>query len=269
MKPQLHWSHLSMYTKCGEQFRRRYVEGEILPPGVGAVAGTAMHKGIELDLRHKLETGALAPAEEVVETARDSVAKTFDSPLGVFLSDEEKAEGEKAVLGKTIDAAVACSALHHRELAPLARPVRVERKWVLELDNFPFDLGGTIDCDEGGAIWDWKSSKYAPADDEAETSGQVSLYSLAKKAHDGAFPLVRLGYVVKTKALYTVVQETRRDKGSVAPMIAALERIAAGIEREVFPFAASMSPRPWWCGPKWCGYYSTCPGVCGRVTVGF
>ena len=266
-KRQLHWSQISMYTKCAEQFRRRYILGEILPPGVGAVSGTGMHKAVEMDLTRKLETGELAPEEEVTERARDAVAEAFDAPAGVLLTAEEKAEGADKAKAAAIDAAVTCAAVHHQELAPLASPRQIERKWVLDLGGFPFDLSGTIDCDDGDAIWDWKTAKRTPAADEAEMSGQVTMYSLAKLTLDGSIPAARMGYVVKLKTPKTVVLETRRTKEDFAPLVRALERIADGIEKEVYPFASSMAPRPWWCHPNWCGYYKTCEGVCNKTSV--
>lgn len=266
-KRQLHWSQISMYTRCAEQFRRRYIEGEILPPGVGAVSGTGLHRAVELDLTRKIETGELAPEEEVTETARDAVVKSFDDPMGVFFSDEEREEGEAAVKARVIDEAVSCVSLHHKELAPLANPLRVERKWVLELGGFPYDLGGTIDCDDGDVIWDWKTAKRTPAEDEAKGSGQVAMYSLAKLKLDGAIPEARLGYVVKNKAPKIEIRYARRTLEEFAPLVRALERIADAIDKEVFPFASWTTPRPWCCNPKWCGFYGSCEGVCNKTSV--
>ena len=265
--PQLHWSQISMYTRCAEQFRRRYIMGEILPPGAGAVSGTGMHRAVELNLTRKLETGELAPEEEVTEAARDSVVKSFDAPEGVFLNDDEKAEGADAVKAKAIDVAVSCASLHHKELAPLAAPRQVERKWVLDIPNFPFGLAGTIDCDDGDVIWDWKTSKVSPNAEEADLSGQVTMYSLAKLTLDGKIPAARLGYVVKTKTPKAMVLEARRKREDFAPLLRALERIAEAIEKEVYPFASMTSPRPWCCNPKWCGYYKDCEGVSQRAFV--
>lgn len=264
---QLHWSHISMYTRCAEQYRRRYIMGEILPPGTGAVSGTGMHRAVELNLTRKIETGELAPEEEVTEAARDSVVKSFDASDGVFLSDDEKDEGAEAVKAKAIDEAVMCASLHHKKLAPLAVPRQVERKWVLDIPNFPFGLAGTIDCDDGDAIWDWKTAKTSPVACEADLSGQITMYSLAKLTLDGDIPLARLGYVVKTKTPKAVVQETRRKREDFAPLLRSLERIADAIDKNVFPFASMTSPRPWCCSPKWCGYYKDCEGVSQRVSV--
>ena len=265
--PQLHWSQISMYTRCPEQFRRRYIEGEILPPGVGAISGTGLHKAVELDLTRKIEVGELAPEEEVTEAARDSVAKSFDAPEGVFLNNDEKAEGADAVKAKAIDAAVSCASLHHNELAPLAAPRQVERKWVLDIPNFPFDLAGTIDCDDGDTIWDWKTSKNTPTADDANLSGQVTMYSLAKLTLDGILPAANLGYVVKLKKPKTMVLPTQRTREDFAPLLRALERIAEAIDKNIFPFASMTSPRPWCCSPRWCGFYKTCKGVSQRVSI--
>lgn len=267
MKPQLHWSHISMFTKCAEQYRRRYILGEKFPPGSGAACGTGMHKGAELDLTRKIETGQLAATEEVTEAARDAVVKTFDSPEGVTFTEDEQAEGVGKVKAKAIDAAVSCASTHHSGLAPLANPLQVERKWVLDIDNFPFGLAGTIDCDEGDIVWDWKTAAKTPPADEAKNSGQITMYSLAKFAHDKVIPTFRLGYVVKTKTPKVVVQETRRTREDFQPLIRAMERIAEAIDKEIFPFSAWMAPRPWWCHPNWCGYYNTCEGVSCKTLV--
>jgi len=95
-KPHLSISQISMYTRCGEQHRRRYGLGEIIPPGVSLICGSGTHKGIETTLTRKIETGALATDEEVGDAARDCVVKAFAG--GEFLlSEDEKFEGADKV----------------------------------------------------------------------------------------------------------------------------------------------------------------------------
>ncbi len=136
-----------------------------------------------------------------------------------------------------------------------------------DIPNFPFGLAGTIDCDEGGVIWDWKTAKASPTADVADLSEQITMYSLAKATLDKEIPVARLGYVVKLKKPKTMVLETRRTRNDFSPLLRALERIAEAIDKEVFPFASMTSPRPWCCSPKWCGYYATCEGVSCRTQV--
>ena len=40
-------SMLGLFCRCQEAFRRRYIEGIKLPPGIAACIGTGMHKGAE------------------------------------------------------------------------------------------------------------------------------------------------------------------------------------------------------------------------------
>lgn len=274
MKRQLHWSQIAQFTRCPEQFRRRYVLGESLPPTTGALIGTAMHRAAEVDLKRKMDSGALAPIEEVVTAARDVVSKAFDSALGILLTDEEKKSGLDSARANTVDMAVCCAAAHHARLAPLAEPVMVERRWTLELESHPFDLAGTIDCDENGSFWDWKTAARSPSADEADLSGQLTMYSMAKAILDEkdktaslVIPEARLGYVVKTKFPKTLVLRSRRTHADFEPFMRTIERIAGAIDKESYTYAASTAPRPWWCSAKWCGYHSTCDGVSSRVCV--
>lgn len=256
-----------MFTKCPEQYRRRYLLGGRFPPGAKAVTGTGVHLAAEIDLSHKIVKGVLAPEEQITEAARDSVVHSFESDQGVYLTEEDEEQGFARVRANAIDSAVRFAALHHKELAPLANPRQLERKWVLNVDGFPFDLAGTIDCDDGDVIWDWKTSGKTPPASEAHDSGQVTVYSLAKYTLDKRMPTARLGYVINTKVPKTVVLETRRTTAEFKPLIVAMERIADAIDKQVFTFAAWMTPRPWWCHPNWCGYYRTCPGVSKRAMI--
>ena len=42
-KPYLSPSQMGMYCRCGEQYRRRYIEKEIIPPGFALIKGGSVH----------------------------------------------------------------------------------------------------------------------------------------------------------------------------------------------------------------------------------
>jgi hypothetical protein len=261
---QLHWSQISIYTKCAEQFRRRYICGDIIPPSVALVTGKGFHRGVETTLKHKMEKGELPSVGMAQEAAHDAVEKEFtESEIALAEEDGTKEQAKAAA----IDTAVMCATMHHNELAPHVNPIAIERPWVINITGYPVQIAGTIDCDEGEIIDDWKSAKKSPSANEAHDSGQITMYSMAKFVCDKIIPRARIGYVVKTKTPKTLWLETTRTKDDFRPMLAVIERISAAIEKEIFPFASSMSPRPWWCSPKWCGYYNTCDGVCAKTTV--
>lgn len=259
---QLHWSHIQMYTKCAEQYRRRYIMGDKLPPGIALIAGSGFHTGVEKTLTHKLETGELPPIEQTTEAACDKVKDMFNDE--VFLNDDEQQEGVDKLKGIVIDTAVKCASVHHQILAPQVNPKHIERKWVLEIPQLSMELAGTIDCDEGDIVDDWKTAAKSPRDTEADESGQLTMYSMAKYFIDGNIPKSRLGFVIKTKEPKAKFQETTRTKEDFEPLLKIIGRVREGIEKQVFPFASSMSPRPFYCCPKYCGYYKTCEGVCGK-----
>ena len=50
----IHQSNLGTALRCGEQFRRRYIEGERIPPGVAAGRGTGVHNANDVNLSQKV-----------------------------------------------------------------------------------------------------------------------------------------------------------------------------------------------------------------------
>ena len=146
-KPQIHWSHISQFTKCGEQYRRRHIENDIRPPGVAAHVGGATHKGIECDMSHKMATGELASPEAIATAAYEEVNKRFERD-GVHMGKDEKGKKIADIRGEAIDEAIRLGRVHHKELAPKIEPAFLERPWVVEMRGFPHDLAGRIDLME-------------------------------------------------------------------------------------------------------------------------
>src|SRR5688572_33095123 len=93
-KPHLSFSQLDMLSKCGEQYRRRYVLGERLPPGVAMIVGGAVDKSVNANMTNKKDSGALLPIEQVQDTARDALNSEWERG-GVVLQDDERARGLK------------------------------------------------------------------------------------------------------------------------------------------------------------------------------
>lgn len=264
-KPQLHQSALDMLSKCGEQYYRRYVLGEKIPPGVAMVIGSATHKSIETNLAEVVRGNAMLPVEQVADVARDELEGLWKS--GVSLSDEELAAGMKAVKGGAIDTAVALSRLHRTDLAPTLTPTAVERKFVIKLEGFPLDLAGQIDIQEGTArIRDTKTAAKSPSQADADDSIQFTMYGLAAKVLDGAGPTeFALDALVKTKVPKVATLKTTRTDDDYQMLLRRVERAATIIEKGAFVPARTTD---WWCSKRFCGFWSTCPFSSRPVTVG-
>lgn len=259
-KPQLHSSHISMFTRCGEQYRRRYIEGQILPPGVALLIGTATHSAIEMEMKHKFETGLLLPDDQVTEAARDGLNSAWEE-RGCELTEEEKGRGVNVVKGGAVDTAIALAGVHHKVLAPNINPLHVERAWVVELDGFPYDLGGRIDLQEKpintkvGRVRDTKTAGKSPGPNDAHGKQQLTVYATAVKVLDGEYPELSVDYLVKGKHPKAVTQETIRDAMDTDVLLRRIEAMCLALEKGVF---LPASPEDWWCGPRFCGYADTC-----------
>ena len=78
-------SMLGLFSRCQEAFRRRYIEGVKLPPGIAACIGTGMHKGAEANHRQKIESGVDMPLGDIQDAARDGYNAALAN--GVFIPD--------------------------------------------------------------------------------------------------------------------------------------------------------------------------------------
>ena len=252
-KPQLHASALGMH--CMEAFRRRYIEGEIIPPGIAAIVGTGTHRSIEINLSNKIETGELLPLDAVQDAARDGLIGAWESQE-IMLQPEEAAQGVIVVRGQAIDKAVRLARLHHSEKAPNINPVAVERSWSLNIPGKTFELVGTMDVQEPDRIRDTKTSGKTPAADAAVRSVQLKTYALAIWVIDKAMPeKVVLDYLVDNKKPSAVSLEHEPNADDLDVVMARIDVIDRAMQAGIY---MPVEPTHWKCSPKFCGYHSAC-----------
>ena len=53
-KPYISPSQLNTFENCGEAYKRRYLDKEIIPPVVAALRGTGVHRGAEMNFVQKI-----------------------------------------------------------------------------------------------------------------------------------------------------------------------------------------------------------------------
>lgn len=252
-------SQLDTLSRCGEQYRRRYLEREIIPPGIAALVGKATDQAVSTNLQHKVDTAELLPVEAVGDVARDGIANEWASG-GVKLEPDEVARGEQAVKGEATDKAVRLAVLHATDKAPSLSPTHVQRRWTLELKNYPLDLVGVLDVQEAGrSVRDTKTAGKTPSQNIAHQSDQLTAYALAVKVIDGEPPdLVALDYLIDNKTPVVKTFESTRDNDDFRALLHRVEVSIAALEKGVFVPARQTD---WWCSPKFCGYHSTCKYV--------
>jgi RecB family exonuclease len=261
VKPCLSPSSIDTYLKCGEMWRRRYVLGERIPPGIAILKGKSVHGAAEANFKQKIESHKDLKLSDLKEAA----AASFDRSVaeGIELTPEEKEKGKETVLGEVKDRSIILTGLFAEKVAPLYQPVLVEEKLVIEMPNSPFDLLGYIDlADNKDVISDLKTTGKSKTQDEADQSNQLTYYAAAYQVKTGRKPSkLRLDVLVDKKAPEHQQIETGRDFPDFERLAAKVEMVAKGIKAEVF---LPPPPGSWACSPKFCGYWSTCKIRNGR-----
>lgn len=269
-RPTWSQSKLGMFTRCGMQYKFRYIDGLRIPPGVALIVGTATHKAVEYDLTNKIQSGELLPLEAVQDLAALAFKANWNASEVKVDEDELAEAGSMAkVKGAASDKAVRLASLHHRKVAPSISPVHIERYFRLELKGYPFDLDGFMDVQEPDAVRDTKTTGKSPSKDEADNSMQLTMYGLAFRSLEGRNPAkLILDYLVDKKEPQEVTQTSERSDEDYRRLVMRAERAHEAIDKGVF---IPTDPSNWVCSAKWCGYWeSVCPfGRRARVQVGF
>lgn len=252
-------SQLEMFCRCPESYRRRYIEGERLPPGIAAVKGTAVHGGAAVNFTQKMETRQDLPVSDIVDAAVAAFEAETHGELA--FTREETSRGIKAVIGDAKDAVADMATVHATEQAPDYQPVLVEAKVRIELPNAPRDLLGVIDlADEQGRVVDFKTSGKRKAQNEVDSSVQLTIYAAAHEAVTGTpTEEVRLDTLVQLKrGTERQVLTSTRNEHDFRALANRASAVMAAIDAGNFTPAI---PGAWWCSAKWCGFWSSCKFV--------
>jgi hypothetical protein len=258
-KPYVSHSQINLYSNCGEAFRRRYIEGDIIPPGVAALRGRAVHGAAEVNHRQKKKSGIDLSLADLT----DAAASTFEETRkreGYSLTPEEQKVGGPIVLGQAKDRAVKLTGLYASHVAPAIEPDLVEERVRIILPAAPVDLLGVLDVTtKQERIKDLKTANRSKAQGEADSSLQLSLYSLAYRVKKGTDPAgIDLEVLVDTTIPKHQRITTTRSRRDYEALVARVNAFLKAKDAGVFPPA---NVGHWLCSPRWCGYFATCPYV--------
>ena len=250
-------SQLQMFQRCGEQWRRRYLEEEVIPPGIAARVGSGVHKAAEKNFRVKMRSGEDLP----LDAFQDAAAEAYDEALseGVFFAPDEL-PGAKIAMARGKDDAVSLATLYRREVVPTIMPELVEEKITLELPGVPLPVVTVLDLYTADkSLRDLKTSAKKWAEDKAHASPQPTAYREAVKAATGEYPAdIRFDVLVRTKTPTLQIIDTARTDEDTAVLIKQFNMMVAAINAGIF---LPAEPDAWICSPKWCGYWFSCPYI--------
>jgi putative RecB family exonuclease len=258
-KPHLSSTQLDTFCRCPEQWRRRYIEGDVIPPGIASAKGKGFHTGAETNMRQKIETYEDLPVSDIVEL---SVA-AFEAQAhgGIAFTDDEHTRGPSIVIGEAKDSLRVLATVHAQQQAPDYQPILVEQTVRIELPNAPRDLLGIIDlADNLDRVTDFKTAGRKKNQADADDSVQLTTYAAAFHAHTGRQPSeVRLDSVIQTKTKTDrQVITSQRGGADFSALAHRINAVTRAIDAGNF---TPTAPGSWWCSARWCGYWSTCKYV--------
>lgn len=249
-------SQLNMLLRCGEQYRRRYLLGEIMPPSGAMVLGSCGHKAEEKNFKQKIESKSDIPLEEV----KEEFSSVWEEKKYEIEWKKEDLDGKsvKQVEASEKDRGISLVDVFHREQAPAIQPAFVEEKFEVKFEGgYPKLIGFLDNITDEELILDYKFSKKSPIKDDILNDSQITAYDFGYRAKFGKKPKgMKKIWSVSTKTPKTVMQTTvPREDAQIQRFMLRLEKAMEAIEKEIFLPAA---PGSWACSPKWCGYYSSC-----------
>lgn len=259
-------SQLEMVQRCGIQFQFRYEKGMRLAPGIAAIRGSGFHHANRRNFEQKVTTYVDLPTDEVVASAAEYVDGAFGAGE-VYLTPDERTVGLGKLRSETKDAATQMVGHFMEKVAPHIQPEHVEKKVTFnpDADKFPTKLMGILDLvKKVGAsrtIVDMKTGARSPNADAAETSQQLTMYSLLYRALTGEEETaVELSHVIRTSAgrLSSMTQTSHRDIEDIKILVRRLAAAHQTIKAGIF---LPTNPSNWWCDEKWCGFWNICPFV--------
>lgn len=255
MIESIHQSMVNTWLRCGVQFERRYINGEIIPPGVAARRGSAAHKGAEVSNRSVMESGNIPPLDVLQDATRDEYKRLIKDE-GVFIPADQKAE-TNVILNDNLNQAMAAVKKYHEAIAPNVKPIGTEIKITADV-GLSLPVAGIIDCAEEGRIRDLKVRGRASNKATADMDLQPSFYWVLYRERFGKFPdefIYDEIVPLKTKTTYNPIPTSRNAEAMERwrlYLAAFLRDLGTGIFRP-------SDPGNFLCSPNWCGYYQSCP----------
>ncbi len=245
-----------MLLRCGEQYKRRYLDKDIIPPNAAMTRGKCGHEALGLNYTQKVESGIDLPVEEV-ESAFSEAWDSYSYQID-WRTDELQGKPKKVVSGLFKDSGVGLVKVFHVELSPKIHPVHVEKEFRVNFEGGYPDLLGYMDrIDQGDEIGEKKFVSKSPMYNDVTTDEQLTTYDLGFRSMFGRKPAkLKKQWAVALKKPKTVEQECGpRSDAHIQRFLRRLERASISIDKEIFLPAA---PGHWCCSPKWCGYWETC-----------
>lgn len=243
-------SMLGLYCNCQEAFRRRYIEGEIIPPAIAMAVGTGVHKAAEINHLQKIESGFDMRIDDLQDAAADGFRNAIEDSGVYFTGTRQELQKE---LGKGSDLSVRMAGLYGKQIAPKIQPVAAELKLSACHEDLAVPFLGIVDVvNQGNVVADLKTANKKWRTGKEKESLQPAIYKyLLKKnyGHDFGFDFHVLAYDGNVQHI------EMRDKENIGYVVNLAKALLNSVDTGCYMPAV---PGHWLCSDKWCGYHGTC-----------
>jgi len=237
-------SQVNRYLKCGMQYKFRYIDGIIRPPGIAMAAGSSVHRALEIALKEKMKTSSVPLS--LIEDAWWESWRVIKKDIEDWEEDENTVEGQLRKLVK----------VYHSTKLPEILPLEVEKRFWISVGKSNVPVVGYIDLidqPENKTIVDHKVVGRSKQQREADSSLQLTLYSKAMQ-----IPKVRFDCLVRgTKTPTVKTLSSQRTQADLDWLEHLFDKVAEAINKGIF---MPCDPSSFACSPKYCGYYELCKG---------
>jgi hypothetical protein len=241
-------SRIGKYLRCGEDYRRTYIEG-VRWKGNGATSvGKSVHSLVENTLRDLMSTGTLRPLEAGLDEAQGTTKGILDDTELVGLELDTPTD-------EYVERVRAAYTVWHRVRAPEIVPLAIEKRFDQQINGVR--CVGIIDLIDIGSgvktVVDLKITKRKKSEREARNSLQLAMYANVTNTPHVGFD------AVVAKASGSEVHPVRAilTAGDLAWAGTLVRNVAESINKGVFPLS---SPEEWWCTERFCSFWKECRG---------
>lgn len=242
---------LGLFCNCQEAFRRRYIEGEIIPPAIAMAVGTGVHKAAEINHKQKIESGVDLRLDELQDAAADGFKNAVEESGVYFTGSKHELYSE---LGKGSDLSVKMAGVYGKQIAPQIQPVAAEIKLTAQHSDLPVPFLGIVDViDARGMIVDLKTSKAKWRSGKEKESLQPGIYKWLIRRNVNQeldFCFFVMAYNGDTQYV-----QTEKSDGDISYIVNIAKAMLHAVKNGVFMPAV---PGHWLCSEKFCGYHGTC-----------
>ena len=183
---------------------------------------------------------------------KSSIEKAYSKFLEEFSNDiiEEKVNWEDKDPGELKDETINALKVYHSKIAPMIRPLAVEQRRDVNIGDIHFM--GFIDLELLGETADHKLKSRSMSQDDANKELQPYSYALLNGKREFTFHVAVKKKVPEIQLVH--VSKTIND-------IEWFKNLIINIDKQINSGIFPPNPCGWWCGEKWCGYFSLCHSI--------